>query len=135
MNSQPEYRPGLSRGVLATLLLIALFIISSPLTKAADDSKEISHTYRFDSPIIGHVNIAGTGYDRVAIPGLALGGNPGEPMLPISGARMLIPAGFDPDEISVSYGKPQSLGRGYNIVPNGQPIPLSADSDAFEIAP
>lgn len=135
MNSRPRVRTGWCPGTAAALLLIASFIISSTSPATADDAEKISHTYRFETPVMDHINIAGSAYDRIIIPGLDLGGNPGEPMLPIAGGRLLIPAGFQPDEISVTYGDGQNLGQGYKIAPNGRPLPLSADKNAFDTTP
>ena len=134
MKATPELRTSMCRGIIIPLLLISFMLISSPLVYA-DESKAINQTYRFDSPIIEQTMVEGVGYDRVIIPNLELGGNPGEPMLPIDGARLLIPAGYLPEDIKVTFGPPQSLGQGYHIIPNAEPFPLSSDMSVINKAP
>ena len=86
--------------------------------------------YAFDRPVISQINIGGQLYDRVTMPGVSNGGNIGQPALPASGARILIPFGTEVSSIQVIPGEKISLGSDFLIEPVAQPVKLSDDPAA-----
>jgi hypothetical protein len=95
-------------------------------------SEEISLKYEFEQPVLESVVIDGQTYDRIIIPGAPNAGQPGEPALPASGARILIPYGTDIDNIEVIRENKVLIGKGFYIEPNGFPFPLSATADQIK---
>jgi len=111
--------------VFATsILLLTTFSVYS----VADDqnsSNQIIMTYSFDIPSVGKVKIGDEVYDRVTLQDLSGYGNPGEPCLPSRGANILLPQGVKVDDITISTSEQICLGKGFDIEPVAQIMPLS----------
>jgi len=86
--------------------------------------------YSFQAPELSKVDIAGTVYDRITMPGAPNGGYPGHPALPATGARILLPYGTDVAAVEVIPGEKISLGAGLMIEPVPPPARLSEMPDA-----
>ena len=84
--------------------------------------------YTFELPKVTQVKIAGEAYDRVTMPGVPNCGNAGEPALPASGARILLPMGTTVSNVEIVPGEFVLLGSGYLIEPVQMPVKLSSDS-------
>jgi len=69
-------------------------------------------------------------YNTVAIPGLSNSNFPGEPSVPFKTASILIPYGYEIDEIKVVTGKEEYLGKAY-IQPGQEDVPLDQIKRSF----
>ena len=85
----------------------------------------VSVEYSFVRPEVSQVTLGGQQYDRVTMPGVSNCGNAGQPALPASGARILIPYGCEVSSIEVLANEKVLLGNGYMIEPVSQPVKLS----------
>ncbi len=90
---------------------------------------EVTVSYDFQAPVIEKVIIDGKMYDRVIMPQTSNGGETGEPSLPSSGAKILIPANSRVESIQVTLGDEISLGDGFSVEPCGYPFKLSAPEE------
>ncbi|MCK4255555.1 hypothetical protein KAX35_01600, partial [candidate division WOR-3 bacterium] len=77
--------------------------------------------YDFSEPYLEKIGE----YDRVFIEGLITTADPGSPMLPIKGAKILLPAGEVLSEVEVSVGDKVILSGNYMIEPGQKYYPLS----------
>ena len=117
-----------SFGVVACTLALAW----SGAAAAAVD-QQISVEYAFDRPVLSTVTIDGVEYDRITIAECSNGGNAGQPALPSSGAKILLPLGTEVVSVEVS-GVPVSLGSDFFVEPAGHPVRLS-DGPEAAVAP
>lgn len=81
----------------------------------------IEITVEFSAPLI---NKAGE-YDHIEMFGIPSLGNTGEPVLPVRGVNILIPAGKDVKSSELVLGEKVALPGKYNIEPAQKPVPLS----------
>jgi hypothetical protein len=101
---------------------------SAHVINATQQSK-LELTYDFaesviGKPVIGKIDIGEQEYDTVSIPGCDMYGAPGEPVLPVKTARILIPYGEEVQDIQVVPGEEIYLGEFY-IEPGQEQVPLS----------
>ncbi|MBD3217046.1 MAG: hypothetical protein GF310_02130 [candidate division Zixibacteria bacterium] len=113
------------------IFLILFLIFSFASLSAADDPIEVE--YSFDHPYTETILIGGSSYDRITMPNLSNGGNPGEPSLPAMGANILLPYGTEVDRIEVIPGGRRGLGDGYVIEPVAPQVRLSADPSEIKL--
>ena len=108
---------------------IFLILISSSitLTHAYDEQteKQIILTYFFDNPTIQVVTINEDTYDRIFLADCVTASNAGEPNIPSKGVYILIPPKSKIEDIEVTTGTEHILGKGFNIDPVGEPIPIT----------
>lgn len=109
-------------GMFAALILGTCLGLALP---AAADT--ITLEYTFEAPTVTPVKIADAIYYRVTMPGTTTGGNAGEPALPASGARALLPLGHEAVAVDIIASDAISLGEGYVVEPVAIPHRLSAD--------
>jgi hypothetical protein len=83
----------------------------------------VTQHYDFAEPVIKE---AGE-YDRVTMDGAWHYGDPGDPILPMVGARLLLPPGEDVAEVNVIPGEKVVLGDGLLLEPGQRQYPLSYD--------
>lgn len=95
------------------------------LTPALAAGGELVVEYEFAPPTVTQVRVGDAVYDRVTMPGLTNGGNPGEPALPACGASILVPMGAEVVGVQVVSGASASLGDGFLVEPVGVPYRLS----------
>ncbi len=107
---------------LCRLILIAILF---SLTAIAGTAGELALEYEFAKPLLTRIDVEGTVYDRVTIPGCTSGGKAGEPALPAMGAEILLPMGAEALGVEVIPGKGILLGTGFLVEPAAQPVPLS----------
>ncbi len=113
-------------------LSLSLTVFSSALASGdADSTNKITLQYLLNEPTVdrGAVTLAGPDgsgkiYDSVTVPGLNNRIVPGEPVLPLRTARILIPYGEEVQEVKVVAGNEKYLGSvsirpGQNSVPIG----------------
>lgn len=81
----------------------------------------ISHTYAFPEPRVETAN----GYTYVQMDGLREVGNPGEPLLPTRGARILLPPGEAVVGVEVILGPMEALPGEHLVAPGQMEYPLS----------
>jgi len=105
------------------LILVAILFSFTAVTGTAG---ELLFDYDFDKPLLSRVDMGGTVYDRVTVPGCTNGGTAGEPALPAMGAELLLPLGTEALGIEVLPGKGVLLGAGFLVEPVAQPVPLSS---------
>ncbi len=110
--------------IFVTVLLSSSFsIVTSVRDKNSVDN--VSVQYYFEIPSVKPVVIGDTVYSRIILPGSTYGGKPGEPSLPKTGAKILLPKGAEIKEINVYPSDKASLKLVNPIVPIGEPVPLS----------
>jgi hypothetical protein len=107
----------------------ALSSYNSALVINATQKSVLELAYDFAEPVIGKTVIGKTvigeqEYDTVSIPGCDMYGAPGEPVLPVKTARILIPYGEEVLDIQVVPGEEIYLGEFY-IEPGQEQVPLS----------
>ncbi|MFH1688744.1 MAG: C25 family cysteine peptidase [Candidatus Eisenbacteria bacterium] len=83
----------------------------------------VTRHYEFSEPQI----VSEGDYHRIAMNGAWNYGEPGEPMLPLVGARLLLPPGEIVSEVRVTPGDRVVLGDGYVVEPGQMQYPLSHD--------
>jgi hypothetical protein len=81
----------------------------------------VTHHYSFPEPVIE----ARGDYDSIAMEGAWSFGDPGEPVLPHVGARLLLPPGEVVSEVRITPGEKVVLGEGYMLEPGQPQYPLS----------
>ena len=105
------------------VLLLSLLLATAGLAAPVDDPIVVD--YSFARPHIRPVTLAGETYDRIVMENAPNSANTGEPALPATGARVLIPYGREVASINVIPGDPVSLGSGFYIEPKAEPVHLS----------
>ncbi|MGD8452607.1 MAG: C25 family cysteine peptidase [Phycisphaerae bacterium] len=88
----------------------------------------LSVDYAFDRPDVVPVAVGDQAYDRVIMAGCANSGNAGQPLLPASGARILLPCGTEVADVQVIADEWILVGQGYRIEPGAQPVSLRSDA-------
>jgi hypothetical protein len=94
------------------------------MSVAAAGDEPIVLTYDFERPHVQDVRLGSDNFQRVVLPDCGNTGRAGEPALPSSGARILIPFGSEVTNVTVVPGQTVSLGQGYRIEPLLPPYPL-----------
>jgi hypothetical protein len=122
--------------IFAMMLLSALFLPISGVLGASTVimAEPIALTYDFAEPAIGKIVIGEQEYDTVSIPGCDLYGAPGEPVLPLKSAYILIPYGEEVQDIQVIPGKEIYLGE-FHINPGQEQVPISFTGPAAPTQP
>ncbi|MBU0984073.1 MAG: thrombospondin type 3 repeat-containing protein [candidate division Zixibacteria bacterium] len=120
----PGVRPG--KFLLGTLIL--LFVTVSTSLQA----EQVSVTYTFEPPVVQTVSLDGQSFDRLVLPDAPGFGNPGEPLLPARGARILLPPDAEVTSIEIEKGEPVLIGSGYQVEPAMRPYPLSSDPSTIQ---
>ncbi|MGD8452606.1 MAG: C25 family cysteine peptidase [Phycisphaerae bacterium] len=105
---------------------LGLLLLAGVATTVAAQ-EPLSVDYAFDRPNVVPVAVGDQTYDRVVMPGCANGGNAGQPLLPASGARILLPCGTEVADVQVIADEWILVGQGYQIEPGAQPVPLRPD--------
>ena len=120
------------------IFLILLILISSslPLTQGYTEKNEnqITLTYSFDSPTIQKITINEDIYDRIFLEDCVTASNSGEPNIPSKGVYILIPPKSKIDEIQITTSTEKTLGKGFNIDPIGEMIPITDSSTSQKIS-
>jgi hypothetical protein len=80
-------------------------------------------SYTFADPIVVKIVIGEQEYDTLSIPDCELYGAPGEPVLPLKSAYILIPYGEEVYDIQVIPGSEVHVGELY-IQPGQEQVPL-----------
>ncbi|MBD3258883.1 hypothetical protein GF377_10650, partial [candidate division GN15 bacterium] len=101
--------------LLFSLMLVAAICLTAATVSAA--SPKITLTYSFERPEITTTTHGGQLYDRVVMKDAPNCGNVGQPALPATGARVLIPYGHEVTSIEVTASDRVVLGAGYMIEP------------------
>ena len=83
--------------------------------------------YNFTEPRLETIVLNDVIYDKLIIDGTINYGRPSEPSLPIKGATVLIPPNEHVGDIIVTAGEKIVLGQGFNIIPAGNPCPITAE--------
>jgi len=107
-------------GIVSAAIMVSALLLLIPCVSG----ETIELTYDFAEPITGKTVIDGQMYDTVSIQGCDLYGAPGEPVLPLKTAMILIPYGEEVQDIQVIPGEEVYLGEFY-IVPGQKQVPLS----------
>lgn len=83
----------------------------------------VTRHYEFSEPQL----VSDGDYHRIDMNGAWNYGDPGEPVLPLFGARLLLPPGEIVSDVRVTLGDMVVLGDGYVIEPGQRQYPLSHD--------
>lgn len=102
----------------ATLAAFAVLLFTGSLLAGV-----VTQHYNFAEPVIKQ---AGE-YDRITMEGAWHYGDPGDPILPMVGARLLLPPGEGVAEVTVYPGEKIVLGEGFLPEPGQRQYPLSYD--------
>jgi hypothetical protein len=101
----------------ASAALVALGVLLVGVASAG----VVTYHYDFDEPRIE----ASGEYHEVTMPGAWSHGEPGRPILPMTGARLLLPPGEEIADIAVIPGERVVLGDGFMVAPGQRQYPLS----------
>ncbi len=104
----------------ASVQAVAIAVLAALVAGSAQAGVVARH-YDFAEPVITHAD----GYDRVTMEGAWSYGAPGEPVLPMFGARLLLPPGEEISAVRVTPGDRVVLGEGYVPEPGQKQYPLS----------
>ena len=116
------------RVIPALALMLVLLTPALALGQSAvSGAQRLTVDYTFDRPELTTVKHVDQSYDRLVMPGCPNGGLPGQPALPATGARILLPYGAEAASVRVVPGQKISLGDGYRLEPVARPVRLSAD--------
>jgi len=113
--------------IIWLICLLGLILVASLPSQAQDNgSDSLVLRYLVEEPVIETASKEpaelGDVYRTVSIPGLERRVVPGEPILPVKTARILIPQGEEVETVTVATGKERNLGRiliepGWNVYP------------------
>jgi len=98
---------------------------------SATKGSVIEVTVQFPEPVITKLG----DYDCIEMEGIPSLGNTGEPVLPVKGVNVLIPAGKDVKSSELILGEKVTLPGTYNIEPAQKPIPLSYEGKVEKTLP
>ena len=105
---------------VGTLVLLAVSL-GLLLASGSAVAGVVTQRYDFNEPVIKTIE----GYDRVSMDGAWSYGDPGEPVLPVAGARLLLPPGETVVSVTIIPGRKVHLGDGYSVEPGQRQYPLS----------
>jgi hypothetical protein len=86
---------------------------------------EVVVDYRFERPEISQITIGSEVFDVVTMDGAPAGGQIGQPSLPATGARILLPPGAVVEGVEIIAGEERVLGDGFYVMPVERPYKLS----------
>ncbi|MFH1501769.1 MAG: C25 family cysteine peptidase [Candidatus Eisenbacteria bacterium] len=111
--------------------VLAFFLLVSLAATTATWADVITRHYEFPEPT---VESAGD-YVRVTMDGAWSYGMPGEPVLPMAPARILLPPGEVAVDVQVVPGEMVELGSGFTVEPGQPQYPLSYDGPVARVEP
>lgn len=128
--------------IVTTAFVLGIILITSSFTSIATISPSSSKliekirksetiidlTYNFKTPFID----ASEDYDYVFIEGLNSFGQPGEPVIPVKTAKILLPPASTVEKIEIVTDKKSYVSGSYFLAPGQEPVPLSKISDSIE---
>jgi len=120
----------LSALVAASIIALAIPLLPTDRASALSEETKISIKVDFPAPEITKVGE----YHRVTMSGLQSFGNPGEPILPLSTVRVLVPYGREVRGVRVFHEGKVTLDGSYRVEPAQMPVPLSS-SESIEPTP
>ncbi len=104
-------------------------LVLSDLLDSSDSDKEISLSYSFKKPEITQKDINGRTFSKIFIEDLSNFEKSGLPSLPVKGIKVLIPAGFSVEDISVqTYGK-TIVELDKKVIPGQMPVPILPEDE------
>lgn len=121
--------PSLKNVIVVIMLTMGIILPACPAY--GKDKNSIELTIQFPEPIITKVD----GYDRIEMRGMPSLGNTGEPVLPVKGVNVLIPAGKDVRSSEIILGEKVTLSGKYTVEPAQRPIPLSYEGKIEKTIP
>lgn len=124
-HSQRNSRTLRLAGLLVFVASLAIGLAASGLAAS------ITTDHTFERPVIESVRIDGNVYDRVIMPGTPNAGKVGQPALPATGTRILIPYGDEIESIQILTGNQEILGEGFLIEPVAPQVRLSGNGDDY----
>ncbi|MFH1864936.1 MAG: C25 family cysteine peptidase, partial [Candidatus Eisenbacteria bacterium] len=98
-------------------------VIAVLLVAVSATAGVVTRHYEFSEPQV----VSEGAYHRIAMSGAWNYGEPGEPVLPLVGVRLLLPPGEVVSDVRVTLGDRVVLGDGYTIEPGQMQYPLSHD--------
>ncbi|RKX24495.1 MAG: hypothetical protein DRP45_08080, partial [Candidatus Zixiibacteriota bacterium] len=110
---------------MAILMVLMCAVLAS--------AEQVTVEYTFTRPDIQQIMFGSDSYDRVVMEDAPNCANPGQPLLPATGAWILLPMGAEVQDVQVIPGKRVLVGSGYRIEPAGRTIKLSADPGTAQI--
>jgi len=99
-----------------SFLLLGIVLLTGSLQATV-----IEQEYSFPAPQVKAVG----GYHRVEMSGLVSMGKPGEPVLPLGVAKLLLHFGEEVESIEVILGERVTIEGSYIVEPGQLPVPLS----------
>ena len=113
--------------ILVVLVISFSLLMTSSVFVGGEENEhaQVSISYLFGTPELEKISIGDIVYDKLTLEDAPCFGNPGEPCLPIKGAFILLPQDSKVVNIFVETGKQTRLGEGFNIIPAGEPVPIS----------
>lgn len=112
------------------IFFLTCLFLSLTAASLSGAENEVTVDYSFTAPQVAPVYIDGITYDRVTMQGLDRSANHGEPLLPVQGARILLPPQTEVSSIEIVPGEIIRIGEGYKVEPASLPFPLSKPEEA-----
>lgn len=112
-------------------MLPLLAVVCAALVTGTAAAGVVVQRYEFSEPLIKPVD----GYHAVSMDGATSLAAPGEPLLPVAAARLLLPPGERVTEVRVTPGEPVLLGTGYLVAPAQPQYPLSFTGPIQPVGP
>ncbi|MCL6451219.1 MAG: hypothetical protein K6T75_08010, partial [Acetobacteraceae bacterium] len=126
-------------GVAVMLTVLVPLLSPAAVSQGAPAAPRVTRTaqelrvlYSFAAPEVGAAQVAG--YQLLRMPGLGLYAPPGEPLVPMRRAVVLVPADKEAVGVEVVPGKKVALGR-FSLQPAAEPVPLDRQGQAGEPVP
>ena len=107
------------------LLFFGAGIVLNTNVSGDGEEEDIELYFSFAEPIIGNVTINATIYDRIIMSELSNSNIPGEPCLPIKTVNVLIPYGYDVENINVTAGGKTFLNGIFFVEPCQREYPFN----------
>ena len=119
------------RAVTRGLAPVVFGIVGVVLVAGVSVAGVVTQHYDFAEPVVKEID----GYHRVTIEGAWSFGAPGDPVLPMAGARILLPPGEVVTDVRIIPGEKVTLGDGFLVEPGQSQYPLSYDGPIEIIEP
>ena len=118
--------------IIIMLFLTSFISISTGVSTNKQEENNINISYFFEKPIVNKIEINNKYFDRVSMSDCNILNIENEPRLPMFGVNILIPDGYEIDNILVT-GNKIKLDGSYNVELGTKQIPLSQITQSSNI--
>jgi len=121
------------RCLLILLTGVILLFASKAICEQSENEIVLKYTYK--SPEINDISIEDQSYSRIAVEGLSNLGDVGNPELPVSNAKILIPEGKQVESAEILFGELEIINLDKKVVPVQKAYPFSYKGKIEAILP